>query len=187
MKCKDAEKLFSALFDGELSAEEEDAVRAHLAECEADRRRYRAFEQAIELVRALPREEAPASFTADVMRRVRARGPAAAREYPLERVRAPRIFRFPVMTWQPVLAAAATLALGISSGVLLMRALDGSQAESGLSAAERSDRTIESVGSVDAATAGVDSGSAPLPIWEQFERTPVQQVTSGNERATIIF
>ncbi|MCL6431027.1 MAG: zf-HC2 domain-containing protein [Anaerolineae bacterium] len=52
----------SALLDGQLSPQEEERVRCHLAECEECQRDLRALERTIALVRALPQVRAPRSF-----------------------------------------------------------------------------------------------------------------------------
>jgi anti-sigma factor RsiW len=189
MKCRDAEKLFSALLEGELSAEEEDRLRAHLAECAIDRDRYRAFEHTVELVRTLPREEAPADFTASVMQELRRARHRSAADYPIETQRRARILRLPeTWQWPQLAAAAAGLALGIVSGAWMLTH-PGNDATTNQRFASSNESTTDPTSAplVEAGTASQDSGQVPLPVWEQFERMPVQQVTSGNERATIIF
>jgi len=101
------EEQIGAMLDGELSAEEEAALRAHLDECET----CRAFLAAMESVYGLAAKdlpEAPDGLAESVMERVRAQ----AKPQPKKG----KVVRFP---YKPLAAAAAAaLVLWAGSGLL---------------------------------------------------------------------
>ena len=97
------EERICALLDGELSAEDESSLRAHLAEC-ADCRAFLAAMEAVYGLAAKDLPEAPADLAQNVMERVRAEAKAAKKTG--------KIIRFP---YKP-LAAAAAAALVLWAG-----------------------------------------------------------------------
>jgi len=99
MKCNARPADLSAYLDGELPPEASDAVRAHLAECRHCRDEYRAAEETVRLLHAIPRVPAPESLAEDVVARLRAeRTPR----------RAARVVR---ILWPAAAAACIALAL----------------------------------------------------------------------------
>ena len=101
------EEQICAMLDGELSAEEEASLRAHLDECET----CRAFLAAMEAVYGLSAKdlpEAPADLAETVMERVRAQAEPQPKKG--------KVVRFP---YKPLAAAAAAaLVLWAGSGLL---------------------------------------------------------------------
>ena len=97
------EEQICALLDGELSAAEEAALRAHLDEC-ADCRAFLAAMEAVYGLTAKDLPEAPADLTQNVMTRVRAEAGKTKKPG--------KVLRFPVRP----LAAAAAAALVLWAG-----------------------------------------------------------------------
>lgn len=71
--CEYYEELIGAAIDGEITAEEEAALRAHLEECESCRSFYGSLRAISGIEEELP--EPPEDFTANVMAQVRAAAP----------------------------------------------------------------------------------------------------------------
>ena len=71
--CEYYEELIGAAIDGEITAEEEAALRAHLEECESCRSFYESLRAISGIEDELP--EPPEDFTASVMAQVRAAAP----------------------------------------------------------------------------------------------------------------
>jgi len=187
MKSKDARELFSAYLEGELSADEVEALRAHFARCPEDEAEYRAFETTVELTRSLPREEPGADFTDVVVARAR-----QARH--LTPVEGGRRRVFPGGGLGRVAALAAVLAVGFVSGTALLEALDSSPTGPGSSPAIAAGEVAGdgpglAVASPDASGidgAATDSVAAP-EVWHQYQNAPLRQVRSGDENATVVF
>ena len=74
--CEYYEELIGAALDGEITAEEEAALRAHLEECEGCRSFYESLRAISGIEDELP--EPPEGFTASVMAQVRAAAPQKA-------------------------------------------------------------------------------------------------------------
>ena len=70
MTCDRIRENLSAYVDGELSAEEAQAVRVHLDACGACRGEYEAIRRVSEMVKRLPRTKAPEYLAADVVQRI---------------------------------------------------------------------------------------------------------------------
>ena len=100
-KCEEFAPLLSAYFDGELTEEENAAVRAHLSECEDCRARLDEYAQLSGAMLALGEEDVPEGFTARVMDAVRAEKAA------MPRMKKPSAWR----RWMPMAACAAIVAL----------------------------------------------------------------------------
>jgi len=186
MKSKDAEKLFSAYLEGELSAEEEDALRAHFSEHPEDLEAYRAFEATVDLVRSLPREDVSAEFTDRVMSQVRL---ARANDRPMPR----RLTLVPRRAWPQVMALAATLCLGFLAGTIFINVMK-TPAAPGIAGQNRpalttgSDATGDEPSALAASATGTvsDSMDVARPSFE-FQRLPIHQVNSGTRKPTIVF
>lgn len=100
-KCEEFAPLLSAFVDGELTEEENAAVRAHLGECEDCRARLDEYAQLSGAMLALGDEDVPEGFTARVMDAVRAEKAA------MPRMKKPSAWR----RWMPMAACAAIVAL----------------------------------------------------------------------------
>lgn len=100
-KCEEFAPLLSAFVDGELTEEENAAVRAHLGECEDCRARLDEYAQLSGAMLALGEEDVPEGFTARVMDAVRAEKAA------MPRMKKPSAWR----RWMPMAACAAIVAL----------------------------------------------------------------------------
>ena len=100
-KCEEFAPLLSAYFDGELTEEENAAVRAHLGECEDCRARLDEYAQLSGAMLALGEEDVPEGFTARVMDAVRAEKAA------MPRMKKPSAWH----RWMPMAACAAIVAL----------------------------------------------------------------------------
>lgn len=100
-KCEEFAPLLSAYFDGELTEEENAAIRAHLGECEDCRARLDEYAQLSGAMLALGDEDVPEGFTARVMDAVRAEKAA------MPRMKKPSAWR----RWMPMAACAAIVAL----------------------------------------------------------------------------
>ncbi len=184
MKSKDAEKLFSAYLEGELSAEEEDALRAHFSAHPEDLEAYRAFEATVDLVRSLPREDVSAEFTDRVMAQVRL---ARANDRPAPR----RLTLVPRVAWPQAMALAATLCLGFLAGTIFINVLKAPAAPSAATASSPalttgSDTSGEPVLAASATGMVSDSMDVARPSFE-FQRLPIHQVNSGTRKPTIVF
>ena len=104
------EEQIGALFDGELTVAEEQALRAHIAECEQCRAFYAAMEAVCGLAaRDLP--EAPADLAQNVMERVR-----APKEDTGQKKKEGKLLHFPART----LAVAAAAAVVVWAGARLL-------------------------------------------------------------------
>lgn len=101
-KCEEFAPLLSAYFDGELTEEENAAVRAHLGECEDCRARLDEYAQLSGAMLALGEEDVPEGFTARVMDAVRAEKAAAKPQVKK---------RSTWWRWMPMAACAAIVAL----------------------------------------------------------------------------
>lgn len=175
MKSKDARAFYSAFMEGELSAHEEELLRAHFAEHPKDAEDYRAFESVVAMTRSIPKEEAPSDFTAALMSRIRSAGSTRALE-PIPTVERSFLERW---SWSQVAAAAAMLVLGFTGGMWLT----GSMA----------DRLEADATPVEAPAPLIAEEGVPADFWESFE-VPVDRplsapghLTSGSESPTIVF
>jgi anti-sigma factor RsiW len=73
LTCEETAKLFEALVDGDLKGRDEEALRTHVAGCEACRAKYALDLALIASIRTAP-TEAFESVAGDVMGRVKVRG-----------------------------------------------------------------------------------------------------------------
>ena len=69
----EAHELFSAFVDEELEAPEQERLLQHLDSCDSCHQGLEQFEDTIAQVRGLPRHRLPASFSRQVLRRVKQR------------------------------------------------------------------------------------------------------------------
>ncbi|UCF77761.1 MAG: zf-HC2 domain-containing protein [Candidatus Eiseniibacteriota bacterium] len=120
MKCKAARRLFSAAFDGELSASEERQFKEHLAACAICSREFVLFSRSVELVASLPRPSSSPLFEEKVIRALgeEETGPRRRPELPV-----------PLAAPRPALAFAVALVL---VGLLLVAPWNQSDWESAL-------------------------------------------------------
>ena len=140
-ECERFEERISALLDGELSAEEEAELRAHLEQCPDCRAMYEAFAAVGEAVRA---QEVPATLHAGIMSKVRDAQKAHHTQGVLIRLR-------------PILAAAACLVVLVGTTLALGNTL-GRRATK--SASDTAEMTVQNT----TATAGaVTEESAMAP------------------------
>jgi anti-sigma factor RsiW len=66
----EASKLMHQYLDGDLSNEEEKKLRLHLEECEDCQKHFRELKRTITLLQSTEHIEAPANFTANVMKKL---------------------------------------------------------------------------------------------------------------------
>jgi ferric-dicitrate binding protein FerR (iron transport regulator) len=177
MNSRDAQKLYSGYLEGELSADEEDALRSYLAESPEAAADYRAFEATVEMLRALPKEEANEEMTTEIMSRVRrARTRTAA---------APVTGRSTSRVRQ-LLPLAAVLVLGFVMTFVMLNA----RRDTG--GAEIAGGATTDPGEGPAALV---SGEEIVPkgeaLSESFDRLrydrPLRQVDTGSESPSIVF
>lgn len=144
-ECERFEERISALLDGELSAEEEAELRAHLEQCPDCRAIYEAFAAVGEAVRA---QEVPATLHAGIMSKVRDAQKAHHTQGVLIRLR-------------PILAAAACLVVLVGTTLALGNTLGlGLGRKAAKSASDTAEMTVQNT----TATAGAvteDSAMAP--------------------------
>ena len=192
MNSKEARKLFSGYLEGELSAEEEEALRRRFAESPDAQREYRAFEATVELLRAIPKEEAPPEMTEAIMRQMR-RFKVTGRSPLLEE---PRRWSWPGVDigMGRALAWAAMLALGFVAGMAFLNVLADRDPGTSVVQSESAEPGAADNASLNLALEGVatplDSEGTQSPPWEQFEvpsDRPLRQVGTGNERPSIVF
>ena len=142
-ECERFEERISALLDGELSAEEEAELRAHLEQCPDCRAMYEAFAAVGEAVRA---QEVPATLHAGIMSKVRDAQKAHHTQGVLIRLR-------------PILAAAACLVVLVGTTLALGNTL-GLGRRATKSASDTAEMTVQNT----TATAGAiteESAMAP--------------------------
>ena len=132
-ECERFEERISALLDGELSAEEEAELRAHLEQCPDCRAMYEAFAAVGEAVRA---QEVPATLHAGIMSKVRDAQKAHHTQGVLIRLR-------------PILAAAACLVVLVGTTLALGNTL-GLGRKATKSASDTAEMTVQN----STATAG---------------------------------
>jgi hypothetical protein len=109
MTCADCRETFSAYADEALAAEGRAAVEQHMAGCAECRREWQRFLATVDLLRAVPRERAPAGFVDRVL--------AATRPLPWYR----RLARALLVPWTvklPLEAAAIVMVAGLAVLVL---------------------------------------------------------------------
>ncbi len=70
---QEAQALFAPMVDHELPPQQEAALKSHLATCEDCQQGFAKYSRAVALVRSVGREQAPADFTQQVLKRVRKR------------------------------------------------------------------------------------------------------------------
>lgn len=85
MRCAEAQEELSAYLDGELTAEEQAAMCAHLASCAACAAAARALARAVQAVKELPPVPAPPGLPAQVVARIE-EARAQERRVPLWRI-----------------------------------------------------------------------------------------------------
>ncbi len=112
MTCRTIENLTSAYLEGEVSADERMAVEAHLPQCRACASAVQDARRMLALLHGLPRVEAPASFTDDVMNRVR-EAVAEEAEVSLGWRRFLPDFAWPRLEWERWVWAPAAMAAGV--------------------------------------------------------------------------
>jgi anti-sigma factor RsiW len=170
--------------EDELSADEEDRVRDHLAECIRCAGAYTDFEMTVGLLKRLPKEEASPEFASIVVDHARRR--------------AGRPISLPALVaaygeWLPrVAAAAATMVIGFALGYAAFAI--GSRAPSTGPVADGSPGSVEAPGAAFAGGAVGDSasGRADGVVWEgpgdpQSAEAPIWRVRAGTERPSIVF
>jgi hypothetical protein len=79
MLCEKVIEQFSAYLDGQLTIEESEAVRAHVAACERCRGELKALDRTVHAVADLPRLRAPSGLRDQVMAKLDPAAPAEAR------------------------------------------------------------------------------------------------------------
>ena len=142
-ECERFEERISALLDGELSAEEEAELRAHLEQCPDCRAMYEAFAAVGEAVRA---QEVPATLHAGIMSKVRDAQKAHHTQGVLIRLR-------------PILAAAACLVVLVGTTLALGNTL-GLGRRATKSASDTAEMTVQNT---TAAAGAVTEESAMAP------------------------
>lgn len=70
MSCKSVQLKLHQYLDGDLDLNEQLHLKEHLSQCTACHNHLLELEKAIHLVRSLPREKAPITFTSDVLARL---------------------------------------------------------------------------------------------------------------------
>jgi anti-sigma factor RsiW len=183
MNTRDAQKLYSGYLEGELSAEEEDALRAFLAGSKEAAADYRAFEATVELLRSLPKEEANGDMTVEIMARVRRERVRAKGAVPMGARTTGRV--------RQLVPLAAVLVLGFVMTFAVMNA----RRSTGGAGIAASDPGAGAVASPADAPASLVSGSDIVPkgaaLSESFEQLrydrPLRQVDSGSESPSIVF
>jgi anti-sigma factor RsiW len=70
---QEAQALFAPAVDHELPPEKEVALKSHLEGCQECQQGFEKYTRAVQMVRSVHRERAPADFTAQVLKRVRKR------------------------------------------------------------------------------------------------------------------
>ena len=169
------EEQICALLDGELSADEEASLRAHLDGCSE----CRAFFSAMEAVYGLAAKdlpEAPADLAQTVMAHVRAEArPEDSRT---------RIFRFP---YRP-LAAAAAAALVLWAGARSLPIFHAKSADSALSAAgtvhEFSVSSVQAEEAVEQAAETGTYGTVNGALFDEAEED-VEEAPSADAPAAV--
>ena len=147
--CEYYEELIGAVLDGEITAEEEKELRAHLESCEACRNFYEAMQAISGADDALG--EPPENFTANVMARVHE---AAAPVTPETKPAKKKVSITRLVTRYGALAAAAAVAIwaGVTFG--------------GTFAAKSADSTASEAPGVAMYSAAEDSAEAPAEAPE---------------------
>lgn len=174
--CEYYEELIGAALDGEISAEENEELRAHLDTCESCRSFYEAMKAISGTDEQLP--EAPEHFTENVMARVRQA--AAPEEKPVKKKAG--ITR--LATRYGALAAAAAVA--IWAGVHFSGAFSAKNTESAASEIAMYSATSEDA-AVDAAPAestGDDRMMAPAPESAAAKDTAASVTITARSRGT---
>lgn len=174
--CEYYEELIGAALDGEISAEENEELRAHLDTCESCRSFYEAMKAISGTDEQLP--EAPEHFTENVMARVRQA--AAPEEKPVKKKAG--ITR--LATRYGALAAAAAVA--IWAGVHFSGAFSAKNTESAAPEIAMYSATSEDA-AVDAApaeSAGDDRMMAPAPESAAAKDTAASVTITAASRGT---
>ena len=154
------EELIGAAADGELSPEEEAALRAHLEQCES----CRAFYQAVRAVSGTLAADEPAlpeNFTENVMRAVRAQA-AAPSEQPKKKG---LIIPMRVKNFATVAAAILILVGGLRLTTVLNAASARKSAAAAPQAAQAdsvAERSVTAAGAVEEAAAEAPAENAPM-------------------------
>lgn len=175
MNSKDAQKLYSGYLEGELSADEEDELRSFFAASPEATDDYRAFEATVELLHALPKEEATNDMTLEIMsrvRRARTRGEAVVTGTERRRIR-------------QLVPLAAMLVLGFVFAFAAINAGGGFGSAGDVTGGTS---TTEQPEAFAAGTDVVPEGHALSETFEQnrYDR-PLRQVDSGTESPSIVF
>ncbi|MCU0241875.1 MAG: zf-HC2 domain-containing protein [Vicinamibacteria bacterium] len=115
MKCRHVRENLSALYDGDLSAGETQALNAHLQGCDACALRFRTLRESLAALRALPRVRPAERIAREVLDRieVQSRGPSLALLFRPAWAARPLIF--------PALLPAALVLVTILAGVFAMQ------------------------------------------------------------------
>ncbi|MBQ9412065.1 MAG: zf-HC2 domain-containing protein [Oscillospiraceae bacterium] len=153
------EELIGAAADGELTAEEQETLRAHLEQCES----CRAFYQAVRAVSGTLAADEPAlpeNFTENVMRAVRAQAAAPSEQPKKKGVIIPmRVKNFATV------AAAILILVG---GLRLTTVLNAASARKSASAAPQAaqadsvNRSAAAAGAMEEAAAEAPADNAPM-------------------------
>ena len=157
-ECERFEEMISALLDGELSADEEAEVRAHMEHCPDCRAMYEAFAAVGEAVGA---QEVPATLHSGIMDKVHAAEKASRTQHTIVRLR-------------PILAAAACLVVVVGTVFALKNTVGFGRSMKSASTAEiphadearKEAAMAPDMGTVYAAGGNVDTSAdsaAPIP------------------------
>ena len=141
------------LLDGELSAQDERAARAHLASCDACASRYLSLQRFDVAVRNLPHMSVPPGFTAAIMSALDPVMPAS------------RAFRF--LTWMAIqvgFVAVLLLGLGVCAAAGLISPGEDAPGSLGAGALSLLERALAFCGPIVASLRGDALHAGPLLI-----------------------
>ena len=174
--CEYYEELIGAALDGEISAEENEELRAHLDTCESCRSFYEAMKAISGTDEQLP--EAPEHFTENVMARVRQA--AAPEEKPVKKKAG--VTR--LATRYGALAAAAAVAIwaGVHfSGAFSAKNTESAAPEIAMYSATSEDAAMDAA---PAESAGDDRMMAPAPEGAAAKDTAASVTITAGSRDT---
>ena len=100
MTCNEIRSMLSAFLDGELSAEDAQAVRQHLDRCDACKREYRLLEQTWQMLQEAEEIEPSSDFAREFWQKARQSLPVRRERRALSRL----------LIWGPAMAAGLAVA-----------------------------------------------------------------------------